>query len=379
MKKPIILTIMDGFGLAEAGPGNAISQANLPNIDMLMSKYNSKEMYAAGENVGLPDGQMGNSEVGHLNIGAGRIVNQSLVLINKAVEDGSIFENEKLVKAATMAKENGGNLHVLGLLSDGGVHSHINHFKAMLDLADKNGMGNNTLVHAFLDGRDVAPKSAIKYLDEINSHMSETGSGKLASISGRFYAMDRDNRWERVERAYNAVVRSKDANEFSNYEEYINSQYDKDIIDEFIEPAISSDSQAITDKDVVIFINFRPDRAIELSKAMTMENFDGFDVSDRPNIKLACMMRYSDDVQGAIVFAPQNLENTLGDFLSEKNYKQLRIAETEKYPHVTFFFDGGVDKEIEGSTRVLINSPKVETYDMQPEMSAPEVTKKCFR
>ena len=372
-KRPIVLCILDGYGLTDRVDGNAVKLANTPNLDDLMAIYPTTTLKACGNAVGLPEGQMGNSEVGHLNIGAGRIVYQSLTLINKAVEDGTFYENEAFLKAIQNAKDNNSKLHIWGLLSNGGVHSSNEHIYALLKLAKEQGL-EKVYVHAFLDGRDVAPDSGVDFVQELEDKMKEIGVGQIASISGRYYAMDRDKRMDRVELAYNALV-AKSGETFTNAVQYVKDSYAKEVYDEFVIPGYNPDTNgAIEDNDSIIFANFRPDRAIQMSNVFTADVYDNFKPENKPqNITFVCMMKYADTVNGDIAFHSLDLTNTLGDYLSANGLKQLRIAETEKYAHVTFFMDGGVDKEIEGSTRVLINSPKVATYDLQPEMSAYEV------
>ena len=371
-KRPIVLCIMDGYGLSNKVNGNAVKLANTPNLDDLIELYPTTGIRASGEAVGLPEGQMGNSEVGHLNIGAGRVVYQSLTLINKAMEDGSFYKNEVLVKAVKKAKDNNTKLHIWGLLSSGGVHSSNEHIYALLKIAKEEGV-SDVFVHAFLDGRDVAPDSGVHFIQELLDKMKEIGVGTLASVSGRYYAMDRDKRFERLELAYNAIV-SQEGNTFEDPIAYVQEGYEKGVFDEFVVPAYNTKCKGtVEDNDSVIFANFRPDRAIQLATLVTNDVYD-FKPNRKPqNLTFVCMMKYADSVNGEIAFALPSLTNTLGDYLSEQGIKQLRIAETEKYAHVTFFFDGGVDKEIEGAKRVLIKSPKVATYDLQPEMSAYEV------
>lgn len=372
-KRPIVLCIMDGYGLTQRIDGNAVKLANTPNLDDLMAIYPTTTLKACGNAVGLPEGQMGNSEVGHLNIGAGRIVYQSLTLINKAVEDGSFYKNEKFLKAIANAKENNSKLHIWGLLSNGGVHSSNEHIYALLKLAKEQGL-EKVFVHAFLDGRDVAPDSGADFVQELQDKIDEIGVGQIASVSGRYYAMDRDKRMDRVELAYNALV-AKSGETYSDAVQYVKDSYAKEVFDEFVLPGYNpAVDGGVSDNDSVIFANFRPDRAIQMSNVFTADVYDDFKPADKPkNLTFVCMMKYADTVNGDIAFALVDLTNTLGDYLSAKGMKQLRIAETEKYAHVTFFMDGGVDKEIDGATRVLINSPKVATYDLQPEMSAYEV------
>lgn len=372
-KRPVVLCILDGYGLSDRVDGNAVKLANTPNLDDLMAMYPTTTLKACGNAVGLPEGQMGNSEVGHLNIGAGRIVYQSLTLINKAVEDGTFFTNEAFLKAIQHAKDNDSKLHIWGLLSNGGVHSSNEHIYALLKLAKDQGL-EKVYVHAFLDGRDVAPDSGADFVKELQDQMDEIGVGQIASISGRYYAMDRDKRMDRIELAYNALI-GKSGETYSDPVQYVKDSYAKEVYDEFVIPGYNPDTNgAIADNDAIIFANFRPDRAIQMSNVFTADVYDNFKPADKPqNIHFVCMMRYADTVNGDIAFHSLDLSNTLGDYLSAQGLKQLRIAETEKYAHVTFFMDGGVDKEIEGATRVLINSPKVATYDLQPEMSAYEV------
>ena len=372
-KRPIVLCIMDGYGLTDRVDGNAVKLANTPNLDDLMAMYPTTQIKACGNAVGLPEGQMGNSEVGHLNIGAGRTVYQSLTLINKAVKDGTFYQNEKFLNAIKHVKENNSKLHIWGLLSNGGVHSSNEHIYALLQLAKNEGL-DKVYVHAFLDGRDVAPDSGVDFVQELVDTMNSIGVGEVASVSGRYYAMDRDKRMDRVELAYNALV-AKSGETYSDPVQYVKDSYTKEVYDEFVIPGYNpAVNGGVSDNDAIIFANFRPDRAIQMSNVFTADVYDDFKPADKPkNIAFVCMMKYADTVNGEIAFALPKLTNTLGDYLSAKGLKQLRIAETEKYAHVTFFFDGGLDKEIEGATRVLINSPKVATYDLQPEMSAYEV------
>ncbi len=376
-KRPIVLCILDGYGLRDTVAGNAVKLANTPNLDDLMGVYPTTTIKACGMPVGLPEGQMGNSEVGHLNIGAGRTVYQSLTLINKAVEDGTFYTNEKFAKAVEHAKTNNSKLHIWGLLSNGGVHSSNEHIYALLKLAKDAGL-QNVCVHAFLDGRDVAPDSGAMFVQELQDKIDEIGVGTIATVSGRYYSMDRDKRFDRVELAYDAMVNSK-GETFTDAVEYVKSSYQKETYDEFVLPAYNSEvAGQIESNDAIIFANFRPDRAMQMANVFTADVYD-FKPTNKPeNICFVCMMKYADTVNGEIAFALPKLTNTLGDYLSEKGLKQLRIAETEKYAHVTFFFDGGVDKEIDGATRVLVDSPKVATYDLQPEMSAYEVKDKLI-
>ncbi|WP_430885712.1 2,3-bisphosphoglycerate-independent phosphoglycerate mutase [Fusibacter sp. JL216-2] len=376
MKKPVALVILDGWGVNKAEVGNAIEHANTPNFDRYMATYPNTKVAASGLDVGLPDGQMGNSEVGHLNIGAGRVVYQELTRITKSIKDGDFFENESLVKAMDNALIENRSLHVMGLLSDGGVHSHINHLKGLVDMAKKKGL-NNIYVHAFLDGRDTPPRSAVQYIEELEAHMASVGIGEIATVSGRYYAMDRDKRWERVELAYNAIVKSEGQTAQSAVEA-VESSYEKGENDEFVLPTvILKDGKAtgqLRENDSVIFFNFRPDRARELTRALVDVEFDGF-ARERFDLEYVCLTQYDVTIEGvSVAFKPQTITNTLGEYVSAQGLNQLRIAETEKYAHVTFFFNGGVEEANPGEDRALIPSPKVATYDLQPEMSAYEVT-----
>ena len=373
-KRPIVLCILDGYGLSNRIDGNAVKLANTPNIDDLMMIYPTTTIKASGMPVGLPDGQMGNSEVGHLNIGAGRTVYQSLTLINKAVEDGTFYKNEEFLKAINNAKENNTKLHIWGLLSNGGVHSSNEHIYALLKLAKEEGL-EKVYVHAFLDGRDVAPDSGVDFVKELADKIEEIGIGQIATVSGRYYAMDRDKRFDRVELAFDAIVNHK-GESFDCPVQYVKDSYEKETFDEFVIPGYNKNVDGqVTDGDSVIFANFRPDRAIQLSTVMTNEGFYDYAFNNVPkNLTFVCMMKYADSVNGTIAFELPKLTNTLGDYLSAKGMKQLRIAETEKYAHVTFFFNGGVEEPNEGEERILVNSPKdVATYDLKPQMSAYEV------
>ncbi|OIJ21038.1 phosphoglycerate mutase (2,3-diphosphoglycerate-independent) [Anaerobacillus alkalidiazotrophicus] len=378
-KKPVALIILDGFALRDETKGNAVAHAKKPNFDRFWNEYPHAQLKAAGEAVGLPDGQMGNSEVGHLNIGAGRIVYQSLTRVNKAIREGEFFENETFLNAINHANENNTSLHIYGLLSDGGIHSHIEHLFALLELASKKNV-EKVYVHGFLDGRDVGPTSAEEYIVALEDKMKQLGTGELASISGRYYAMDRDQRWERVEKSYKAMVYGEGL-QYKSAVEALQDSYKNEIHDEFVLPSVitkedGSPVGTIQDNDAVIFFNFRPDRAIQLSQVFTNNDFRGFDRGEKHprDLYYVCLTHFSETVDGVVAFKPTNLDNTLGEVLSQQNYKQLRIAETEKYPHVTFFFSGGREEKFPGEERVLIDSPKVATYDLKPEMSAYEVT-----
>lgn len=377
--KPVALIILDGFGLRSEEYGNAVAQANKPNYDRFWTSYPHATLQASGLSVGLPEGQMGNSEVGHLNIGAGRVVYQDLTRITKEIREGEFFTNETLLGAIAHCKQKGTKLHLFGLLSDGGVHSHISHLFAILELAQQEDF-HDVYIHAFLDGRDVAPDSAVGYIEELQAKMSELGVGTLATVQGRYYAMDRDKRWERVEKAYRAMVYG-DAPHYTDPVKAVKESYEKSIMDEFVMPTVIVDEQGepvgkVISEDAIIFFNFRPDRAIQMSQAFTNEDFRGFDRGEgRPqNLYFVCFTHFSETVDGYVAYKPTNLDNTLGEILAQNNLKQLRIAETEKYPHVTFFFSGGREQEFPGEKRILIPSPKVATYDLKPEMSAYEVT-----
>ncbi len=379
-KKPVMLMILDGFGIAPKSEGNAVSLAKKPNFDRLLEKYPHSELQASGLFVGLPDGQMGNSEVGHLNIGAGRIVYQELTRITKSIADGDFFTNEALVKAMENAKKTDGALHLMGLLSDGGVHSHIDHLRGLLEFAKKAGV-QNVYVHAFMDGRDVPPSSGKEFIEKAEAMMAEVGVGKIATVSGRYYAMDRDNRWERVELAYNAMVLGKGETANSAVEA-IEKSYHDDKTDEFVLPTViekdGNPVAKIKSGDSVVFFNFRPDRAREITRAINDKVFDGFK-RETLDLTFVTMTQYDKTLEGVeVAFKPQTLTNTLGEYVSNKGLNQLRIAETEKYAHVTFFFNGGVEKENENEERALIPSPKVATYDLKPEMSAYEVTEELI-
>ena len=370
--KKLLLCVLDGVGLSKIKDGNALINANKPNIDYLMKEYPNKGINASGTFVGLPDGQMGNSEVGHLTIGAGRIIYQSLELINRAIKDESFYSNESFLNAIRHAKENNSKLHIMGLLSDGGVHSHINHIKALLKLCKKEDF-SNVYFHIFTDGRDTFKESSISYIDDLNNEIDELGIGKICTISGRYYAMDRDKRWDRLKKCYDVIVNNT-GNKCDDYKKYITDSYEKGITDEFIEPVIIDESGKIEENDSIIWANFRPDRAIQILRSLVDPNFDGFDRKIFNNLYLTTMMYVSDDVKSDIAFKKEIIDNTLGIYLSKLGKKQLRIAETEKYAHVTYFLDGGRDLDLNLCDRVLIPSPKVATYDLKPEMSAREIT-----
>ena len=373
MKKPIALLILDGYGYNKTEKGNAIFAAGEGNISGYLKKYPNTLLSASGMDVGLPDGQMGNSEVGHTNIGAGRVVYQELTRITKSISDGDFFEKKEFLDAIKNCKDNNTALHLIGLLSDGGVHSHNQHLYGLLKLAKDNGL-NRVYVHALLDGRDVPPSSGIDYIKELEEKIKETGVGKIATIMGRYYAMDRDNRWERVQKAYDAMVLLKGDNA-PDAVTAIENSYKNEVVDEFVIPCVIDGAEAIEENSSVIFFNFRPDRAREITRTFVDENFDGFkrEKGFFP-VKYVCFTQYDATMPNvSVAFKPEELINTFGEIVSKKGLKQLRIAETEKYAHVTFFFNGGKEEVYEGEDRCLIASPKVATYDMQPEMSAYEV------
>lgn len=375
MKKPLILMILDGFGIAP-DKGNAIKAANRPNLDRLFSSNPVTQIGASGMDVGLPNGQMGNSEVGHTNIGAGRVVYQELTRITKSIEDGEFFENEALCKAMDNALANDSSLHIMGLLSNGGVHSHNTHLYGILEMAKKKGL-SKVYVHAFLDGRDVPPSSGAGFVKECCEKMKEIGVGRIATVMGRYYAMDRDNRWERVEKAYAAMVYGE-GNQSDDPVKAVENSYDEDVTDEFVVPTVIDGGDTIKADDSVIFYNFRPDRAREITRTLVDPDFNGFERRKGffP-LTYVCMTQYDATMPNVeVAFKPQSLKNTLGEYISDKGMNQLRIAETEKYAHVTFFFNGGVEKQYPNEDRILVKSPAVATYDLQPEMSAYEVTDK---
>ena len=377
MKQPTVLIIMDGLGLAKATKGNAVTNAKTPNLDELMKKYPTTTLEASGLAVGLPDGQMGNSEVGHLNLGAGRVVYQSLTRIHKAIKDGSFFKNDAYLNAMNHVKDNDSKLHIMGLLSDGGVHSHMEHFKAMVDMAKKEGV-KEVYIHTFLDGRDVPPSSAVGYLETLEKHLKEVDLGSIASVHGRYYAMDRDKNWERTQKAYDILLEAK-GKQASSATKGVKASYEEGITDEFVVPFNVDPEGIIKDNDAIIFMNFRPDRAIQLSTALTNPGeTDVKSATPIENLHYVSTMHYSPKIKGSIAFGLQQLDDMFGETVAKAGLKQLRIAETEKYAHVTFFFDGGEDKEIKNSKRILVPSPKVATYDMKPEMSAYEVTEKVM-
>ena len=378
-KKPTVLMILDGYGLNEKTEGNAVYEAKTPVMDKLMANCPFVKGNASGLFVGLPDGQMGNSEVGHLNMGAGRIVYQDLTKITKAIQDGDFFENKALLAACENVKANDSALHLFGLMSDGGVHSHIEHVFGLLELAKRQGI-EKVYVHCFLDGRDTPPASGKEYVEQLEAKMQELGVGKVASVMGRYYVMDRDNRWERVEKAYNALVKGV-GDTAESATAGIQASYDKEVTDEFVVPVVIAENGApvatIKENDSVIFFNFRPDRAREITRAFCDDAFTGFDRGERVKTTYVCFTEYDVTIENKLVaFVKEEITNTFGEFLAKNGLKQARIAETEKYAHVTFFFNGGVEAPNEGEDRILVNSPKVATYDLKPEMSAYEVCDK---
>ena len=375
MKKPLVLMILDGFGIAPV-EGNAIAAAKKPNLDKIFAENPHTQIGASGMDVGLPDGQMGNSEVGHTNIGAGRIVYQELTRITKSAQDGDMDKNPALVKAMENAKNNGKALHLMGLLSDGGVHSHNTHLYALLEMAKRMGL-EKVFVHCFMDGRDVPPSSGKDYVAQLLEKLEEIGVGKVATVMGRYYAMDRDNRWERVEKAYAAMVYGEGEQADCPLCAMQNS-YDQEVTDEFVIPTVCKGAEPISEGDSVIFYNFRPDRAREITRTLVDPDFTGFERKKGffP-LTYVCMTQYDATMPNVnVAYKPESLDNTFGEYISNKGLTQLRIAETEKYAHVTFFFNGGVEKQYPGEDRILVKSPAVATYDLQPEMSAYEVTDK---
>ena len=379
-KAPLLLMILDGWGVRSSAEGNAIFQAETPNYDTLWAQYPTTVLQASGEAVGLPEGQMGNSEVGHLNIGAGRVVYQEFTRITKAIREGAFFNNDVFLDAISSAKKGKRSLHLMGLLSDGGVHSHLDHLLALITLAAREEL-EDVCVHAFLDGRDVPPASALQYVRQLEDVMGEAGCGKIATIMGRYYAMDRDKRWDRTERAYTAMTVGAGLH-VNSAEDAVHQSYARNETDEFVQPTVivgedGKPTGTVEPGDVIIFFNFRADRARQITRAYVTRDFDAF---VRPTGYLdphfVCMTQYDKEIQAPVAFPPQSLVNTLGEVLARNHLRQLRIAETEKYAHVTFFFNGGVETPNPGEDRVLIPSPKVATYDLKPEMSASELTVK---
>ena len=378
-KRPTVLMILDGYGLNENIKGNAVAEGKTPVMDQLMKECPFVKGNASGMAVGLPEGQMGNSEVGHLNMGAGRIVYQDLTKITKAIQDGDFFENSALLAACKNVKENDSSLHLFGLVSDGGVHSHIEHIYGLLELAKRQGI-EKVYVHCFLDGRDTPPASGKEYVEQLEAKMKEIGVGKVATVMGRYYAMDRDNRWDRVEKAYRALVYGEGEKAASG-PAGIQASYDKDTTDEFVLPTVVEENghptAVIRNQDSVIFFNFRPDRAREITRAFCDDDFTGFERGERIKTTYVCFTEYDVTIPNKqIAFVKEEITNTFGEYLAAHGLKQARIAETEKYAHVTFFFNGGVEEPNEGEDRILVKSPKVATYDLKPEMSAYEVCDK---
>ena len=378
-KKPVVLMILDGYGLNDNCDHNAVCEGRTPVMDQLMSQCPFVKGNASGLAVGLPDGQMGNSEVGHLNMGAGRIVYQELTRITKSIQDGDFFDVPEFLQAVENCRKNDSALHLWGLVSDGGVHSHNTHIYGLLELARRNGL-DKVYVHCFLDGRDTPPASGKGYVEELEAKMKELGVGKVASVMGRYYAMDRDNRWDRVERAYNALTRGEGGTAVSAAAG-IQASYDAEVNDEFVEPFVVVEDgkpvATVKDNDSVIFFNFRPDRAREITRAFCDDDFKGFARDRRLNLTYVCFTDYDDTIANKLVaFKKEAIVNTFGQFLADHDMTQARIAETEKYAHVTFFFNGGVEEPNKGEDRILVPSPKVATYDLQPEMSAPAVCDK---
>ena len=378
--KVTMLMILDGFGDNPNKDGNAIKLAKTPNIDKLMKKYPSTDIYTSGLHVGLPEGQMGNSEVGHTNIGAGRIVYQELTRITKSIEEGDFFQNPEFIAAIDNCKKHNSKLHILGLVSDGGVHSHNRHLYGLLEMAKRRDF-EDVYVHCFLDGRDTPPASGESYVAQLEDKMKEKGIGKIATISGRFYAMDRDKRWQRIQKCYDAMVKGEGIKAGSAIKA-IEDSYQKEVFDEFVEPTVICNGEnpvaKIEENDSVIFFNFRPDRAREITRAIVDKDFKEFETKPM-NLYYVCFTNYDETMPNVhIAFKKEMLKNTFGETVSKHVLTQLRIAETEKYAHVTFFFNGGEEKQYEGEDRILVPSPKVETYDMKPEMSAYEVTDKVI-
>jgi 2,3-bisphosphoglycerate-independent phosphoglycerate mutase len=379
--KPVVLMILDGWGMRDACQDNAITLAHPENFYRLQNEYPSTSLCCSGRDVGLPGGQMGNSEVGHLNIGSGRIVFQEITRISNAIEDGSFFNNPELNAAINYALKNQGALHLMGLLSDGGVHSHMEHLYALLELCRQKGI-DKVYVHAFLDGRDVNPKSAGEFVNVLEKKMEEMGRGEIASLAGRYYPMDRDKHWDRIEKAYRALVLGEGVKAPNAYAAIENS-YQARVTDEFVEPVVIIDETGepvgkIKDGDGVIFFNFRADRARQITRAFVDPDLETFERPIKPNVYYVCMTQYDATIDAPVAFLPQNLDQTLGEVLADRGLRQLRIAETEKYAHVTFFFNGGVEEPNPGEERILIPSPDVPTYNLKPEMSAWEVTSRVL-
>lgn len=371
-KKPIALIIMDGYGINKETEGNAIAMAKTPNLDKFLAEYPNTQLSASGLDVGLPDGQMGNSEVGHTNIGAGRVVYQMLVKITKDINEGKINDIKALSDAMDAAKANGGALHLMGLLSNGGVHSHNEHLYGLLRMAKKKGL-DKVYIHTFLDGRDVPPTSGADFMQALENEIKEIGVGSIATIMGRFYAMDRDNAWDRVQKAYDAIVKGEGVQE-NDAVAAVKNSYENNVTDEFVIPTVVDKNGRVKENDSVIFFNFRPDRARQITRTFVDPDFNGFERTYFP-VNFVCMTQYDESMPNVTVaYPPESLEMTFGEYISKKGLTQLRIAETQKYAHVTFFFNGGEEQQFKGEDRILIKSPDVATFDMKPEMSAYEVT-----
>ncbi|MHB1346190.1 MAG: 2,3-bisphosphoglycerate-independent phosphoglycerate mutase [Candidatus Humimicrobiaceae bacterium] len=380
IKKPVCLIIMDGWGISECKKGNAIFHALTSNIDYYTRFYPNTKLNASGEMVGLPENQMGNSEVGHLNIGAGRIVMQDYTKIEAAIKNGDFYKNKAFLDAFDNVKKHGSSLHLMGCVSDGGVHSHIHHLKELSKMAAKSGI-NEFYIHAFLDGRDVFPMSAKGYLKELDEFLSEINAGEIATLNGRYYSLDRDNKWDRTKQAYELLV-NRMGEEFDNYDDAINHYYDKGVSDEFINPCcikVRNPIKAkIKDNDSVIFFNFRPDRTRQLTSAFISDDFHDFKKFDNPKTFFVCMTNYDDRFNASVAFPQEKIKNTLGEVIAENGLKQLRITETDKYPHVSFFFNGGREEPFKNEDRILIPTASVKTYDLRPQMSAYEITEKVI-
>ena len=377
MNNKAVLIILDGYGIAKASEGNAITKANTPNLDRLFSENPCTQLSASGLDVGLPEGQMGNSEVGHTNIGAGRVVFQTLPKISREIENGEFFKNSVYIKAMDDAKTTGKALHIMGLLSDGGVHSHLSHIFAIMDMAKERGL-EKVFVHCFLDGRDVPPRSGAGFVKQLSDKCNELGNARIATVQGRFYGMDRDKRWDRVSEGYNAIVCGEGVLD-NDAVHAVEASYANDLSDEFVKPVVVCPEGVINQGDSVIFMNFRPDRAREITWALNLEDFEGFERKKTVYpLSYVCTAQYDESLPLPIAYPPESIENTLGDFVSAKGCRQFRVAETEKYAHVTFFFNGGVEKQTEGEERCLVPSPKeFATYDLVPEMSAKQVAERC--
>ena len=375
MKKTLLLCILDGCGLREETEGNAFKNANKPTFDFLVNKYPHTKLEASGQLVGLPKGQMGNSEVGHMNIGAGRIVYQPLELINRSIESREFFKNKKILNVINHTKNNNSKLHIMGLISDGGIHSHINHLFALIDMCKEQGI-NNVYLHLFTDGRDTGVTTGKGFVNKLEEKIKETNLGTITTISGRYYAMDRDNNYDRLKLAYDAIV-SNIGDKYNTPEEMFDKSYSNDVTDEFIKPAVFNNGH-LDNNDGVLIFNYRPDRLREMATAITNPNLVDMKTKDLTNVKLVSMMPITETVKGDNAFDLTNLNNTMGPYLDSLGLNQLRIAETEKYAHVTYFYDGGKELELKNAKRILVHSPKVATYDLKPEMSAEEITDKLI-